>query len=159
MSHNHYLDKTDFLLFLNKYDLFTEKLKSVKLKSFVDSYTGKCTHVGGQRQCLNDQECCANKDQASHRACDAIPEFDQQTCEDAILTRVAVVDFSSMNILFSYPSRDRFVSLLLGLKSHRQLIINNTKNFLYVHLIGHFLHLQKHKNYLLAEQIQTQKPL
>ncbi|XP_045189462.2 guanine nucleotide-binding protein G(i) subunit alpha-3-like isoform X1 [Mercenaria mercenaria] len=41
VSHNHYLDKTDFLLFLNKHDLFTEKLKSVKFKGYVKSYDGE----------------------------------------------------------------------------------------------------------------------
>ncbi|KAL4231060.1 guanine nucleotide-binding protein subunit alpha [Mactra antiquata] len=43
VSHNHYLDKTDFLLFLNKYDLFKEKLKTVQLKTFLASYDGENT--------------------------------------------------------------------------------------------------------------------
>ncbi|WAR22524.1 GNAI3-like protein [Mya arenaria] len=40
VSHNHYLERTDFLLFLNKYDLFTEKLKHVQFKTFVKTYSG-----------------------------------------------------------------------------------------------------------------------
>lgn len=43
VSHNHYLDKTDFLLFLNKYDLFKEKLKIVSLKSYIKGYCGDNT--------------------------------------------------------------------------------------------------------------------
>lgn len=41
ISYNQYLDKTDFLLFLNKYDLFTEKLKTVKFKTFFRNYEGE----------------------------------------------------------------------------------------------------------------------
>jgi len=41
VSHNHYLDKTDFLLFLNKYDIFEEKLKTIQFKDYVDNYQGK----------------------------------------------------------------------------------------------------------------------
>ncbi|XP_052227931.1 guanine nucleotide-binding protein G(i) subunit alpha-3-like isoform X2 [Dreissena polymorpha] len=43
VSHNHYLDKTDFLLFLNKFDLFAEKLRSTKFSAHIQDYDGDNT--------------------------------------------------------------------------------------------------------------------
>lgn len=43
VSHNFYLEKTDFILFLNKHDLFIEKLKTTRFQSCMKDYTGENT--------------------------------------------------------------------------------------------------------------------
>ena len=41
VSHNEFLDKTDFILFLNKRDIFEEKLKTNKLSFCFTDYEGQ----------------------------------------------------------------------------------------------------------------------
>ncbi|KAK7446625.1 hypothetical protein BaRGS_00040257 [Batillaria attramentaria] len=40
VSHNHFLEKTDFILFLNKKDLFLERIKTVSLTKCFPEYKG-----------------------------------------------------------------------------------------------------------------------
>ena len=40
LSHNQYLQGTDFVLFLNKYDLFIDKIKTSDLKACFPDYEG-----------------------------------------------------------------------------------------------------------------------
>ena len=44
VSHNFYLEKTDFILFLNKHDLFVEKLKAACFQDSIKEYTGMCDY-------------------------------------------------------------------------------------------------------------------
>lgn len=63
ISQNEFLENTEFILFLNKHDLFVEKLKTSKLSSFFPDYEGKrksvyfflkgLNHVFGQTFCIN----------------------------------------------------------------------------------------------------------
>ena len=41
ISQNEFLENTEFILFLNKHDLFVEKLKTSKLSSCFPDYEGK----------------------------------------------------------------------------------------------------------------------
>ena len=40
VSHNLYLERTDFILFLNKHDMFIEKLKTTRFQTCMKDYTG-----------------------------------------------------------------------------------------------------------------------
>jgi len=63
ISQNEFLENTEFILFLNKHDLFVEKLKTSKLSSCFPDYEGKrksvffflkgLNHVFGQLFCIN----------------------------------------------------------------------------------------------------------
>ena len=67
ISQNEFLENTEFILFLNKHDLFVEKLKTSKLSSCFPDYEGKrksfflfiiffflrVDHVFGQTFCIN----------------------------------------------------------------------------------------------------------
>ena len=68
VSHNFYLEKTDFILFLNKHDLFVEKLKLTHFQTCMKDYTGKIQmvllftvfsttkiHVKISRKCYNHE--------------------------------------------------------------------------------------------------------
>ena len=41
ISHNEFLENTEFILFLNKHDLFVEKLKTSNLSTCFPDYEGK----------------------------------------------------------------------------------------------------------------------
>ena len=43
ISQNAFLEKTEFILFLNKHDLFVEKLKTSNLSACFPDYDGKWT--------------------------------------------------------------------------------------------------------------------
>ncbi|ESO95038.1 hypothetical protein LOTGIDRAFT_188884 [Lottia gigantea] len=43
VSHNHYLEKTDMILFLNKKDLFVQKVKKLSIKTCFPKYKGENT--------------------------------------------------------------------------------------------------------------------
>ena len=49
ISHNEFLENTEFILFLNKHDLFVEKLKTSNLSSCFPDYEGK--RQSGRRGC------------------------------------------------------------------------------------------------------------
>ena len=63
IGQNEFLENTEFILFLNKHDLFVEKLKTSKLTSCFPDYEGKgksfffflkvLTHVFDQNFCIN----------------------------------------------------------------------------------------------------------
>ena len=40
VTHNHFLEKTDFILFLNKKDIFMERINTTSLSKCFPNYTG-----------------------------------------------------------------------------------------------------------------------
>lgn len=52
ISHNVFLENTEFILFLNKHDLFVEKLKTSKLSACFPDYDGKRLHCYKVHGCM-----------------------------------------------------------------------------------------------------------